>query len=94
MNDEEVLSLSRNHCSAGRLEPAVTPPAVTRSQLSTWAFLRPGPTSLRRLRRVPPEFDALFAAARTWDTLTSVSLPLPWSANGSAFLGRLNIRVF
>jgi hypothetical protein len=28
-------------------------------------------TSLRRLRPVPPEFDALFAAARTWDTLTS-----------------------
>jgi hypothetical protein len=32
---------------------------------------------LRRLRPVPPEFDALFAAARTWDTLTSVSSPLP-----------------
>src|ERR1700738_3438883 len=34
-------------------------------------------TSLRRLRPVPPEFDAVFAAARTWDTLTSVSWPLP-----------------
>jgi hypothetical protein len=33
--------------------------------------------SLRRLGPVPLEFDALFAAARTWDTLTSVSLPLP-----------------
>src|SRR5258706_1511997 len=26
---------------------------------------------------MPPEFDALFAAARTWDTLTSLSLMLP-----------------
>ena len=47
--------------------------------LSTWEFLLQATpqTSLRRLRLVPPEFDALFAAARTWDTLTSVSLPLP-----------------
>jgi hypothetical protein len=44
-----------------------------------WVFLLPGTaqTSLRRLAPVPPEFDALFVGARTWDTLTSVSLPLP-----------------
>jgi len=42
-------------------------------------FLLPGTaqTSFRRLGPVSPEFDALFAAARMWDTLTSVSLPLP-----------------
>src|SRR6202521_4659589 len=53
-------------------------PAAPRDIPSTWVFLLPGTaqTSLRRLRPVPPEFDALFAAARTWDTLTSVSLPL------------------
>jgi hypothetical protein len=54
-------------------------PAAPRDIPSNWVFLLPGTgqTSLRRLRPVPPEFDALFAAARTWDTLTSVSLPLP-----------------
>src|ERR1700677_3368674 len=46
---------------------------------STWRVLLPGTaqTSWGRLRPVPREFDALFATARTWDTLTSVSLRLP-----------------
>ena len=54
-------------------------PAAPRDIPSTWVFLLPGTaqTSLPRLRPVPPEFDALFAAARRWDTLTGVSLPLP-----------------
>jgi len=54
-------------------------PAAPRDIPSTWVFLLPGTaqTSLRRLGPVPPEFDALFVAARTWDTLTSVSLLLP-----------------
>ena len=51
-------------------------------------FLLPGTaqTSLHRLRPVPPEFDALFAAARTWDTLTSVIVAAAVGANGSVSL--------
>src|SRR5450755_3308142 len=63
-------------------------PAAPRDIPSTWVFLLPGTaqTSLRRLRPVPPEFDALFAAARTWDTLTSRIVAAAVAANGAASL--------
>jgi hypothetical protein len=63
-------------------------PAAPRNIPSTWVFLLPGTAqaSLRRLRPVLPDFDALFAAARTWDTLTSVIVAAAVGANGSASL--------